>query len=118
MGNINNNKEKEKEDKNEISIENENNNVNNNLNHVNNIIYYDPFSTDNIIRKIKLKFWNYFVFDIIEKNLINKNIRFKKFSPHFLRNFKKKYNKRILKMKISDILYEQEISFGFNHNNR
>ena len=63
-------------------------------------------------------FWNYFVFDLIEKNLINKDIRFKRLSSHFMHNLRRKDNERFLKMKISDIIYEQGISCKYSTFNK
>ena len=62
-----------------------------------------------------MKFWNYFVFDIIEKNLINKNIRFKMFSSCFIYNIRRKDYERMFKMKISDNLYGQRINISYTH---
>ena len=106
-------KEDKEDDKTETPTKNENNNPNNNLNNSNNNIYHRRFSIDNIFVKIKYSFWNRFVFDIIEKNLINKNIRFKKFSLRFPLILRRKEQERMLKMKISDIIYEQNTS-SFN----
>ena len=67
------------------------------------------YDKDNIIRKIKFYFFH-FVFELIHKQLINKDIRLLKISYRAKNDLTYKGNERLLKMKISDILYEQEIS--------
>ena len=67
------------------------------------------YDKDNIMRKIKLYFFR-FVFELIHKQLINKRIRLLKISYRAKNDLAYKGNERLLKMKISDILYEQEIS--------
>ena len=59
--------------------------------------------------KLKLNFFRY-IFDLIHKQLINKDIRLLKISHRANNDLTYKNNERLLKMKISDILYEQEIS--------
>ena len=124
MGNINNYNEKVKDEQinNEFSIENESISFNNNLYYYNNIEYkekknkgryHSSSSIENINMKIKSSFWSHFVFDLINKNLIDKKIMFIKLSYFFIIDLKGKAKERMLKMKISDILYEQKISPRF-----
>ena len=129
MGNYNNNKKEENEDKNkEISLQNINNNqINNhteNLTQENNINEniqrrrkHTLFRLDNIIKRINSCFFR-FMIDFLNKHLIKKNFHFK------LLNYRNLYCtmkeiERLLKMKISDIIYEKEISLKYldkNHN--
>jgi len=69
----------------------------------------DKYNKDNIMRKLKFFFFRY-IFDLIHKQLINKRIRLLKISSRAKNDLAYKGNERLLKMKISDILYEQEIS--------
>ena len=66
-----------------------------------------PLRKDIINRKLRNTIFR-FIFDFINKNLINKSLILNKFSFRFLFNSEKKFNERLLKMKISDIIYEQE----------
>ena len=68
-------------------------------------IYVRKFTKDNIMRKLKGYFFNYII-DLIRKKLINKDIRLKKISYRAESDLTYKNNERLLKMKISDILYE------------
>ena len=70
---------------------------------------HSKYSKDNIMRKLKCVFFRY-IFDLIHKQLINKDIRLLKISHRAMKDLAYKGNERLLKMKISDILYEQEIS--------
>ena len=70
---------------------------------------HSKYNKDNIMIKLKLYFFR-FVFDLIHKQLINKDIRLLKISHRANIDLAYKGNERLLKMKISDILYEQEIS--------
>ena len=70
---------------------------------------HSKYNKDNIMIKIKLNFFRY-IFDLIHKQLINKDIRLLKISHRANNDLAYKGNERLLKMKISDILYEQEIS--------
>ena len=65
--------------------------------------------------KLKRYFFNYII-DLIHKQLINKNIRLKKISRRKMGDLIYKNNERLLKMKISDILYEAENITIFNDN--
>ena len=76
-------------------------------------IYVRKFTKDNIMRKLKRYFFNY-IFDLIHKKLINKDIRLKKISFRAESDLTYKNNERLLKMKISDILYEAENITRFN----
>ena len=129
MGNHNNNKKEENEDKNkEIPLQNINNNqINNhteNLTQENNINEniqrrrkHTLFRLDNIIKRINSCFFR-FMIDFLNKHLIKKNFHFK------LLNYRNLYCtmkeiERLWKMKISDIIYEKEISLKYldkNHN--
>ena len=76
-------------------------------------IYEREFTNDNIMRKLKCYFFNYII-DLIHKQLININIRLKKISCRKMGDLAYKDNERLLKMKISDILYEAENITRFN----
>ena len=81
---------------------------------------HSKYDKDNIMIKLKLNFFRY-IFDLIHKQLINKDIRLLKISHRAIIDLAYKGNERLLKMKISDILYEQEISPKYrinmkNHN--
>ena len=76
-------------------------------------IYEREFTKDNIMRKLKCYFFNYII-DLIHKQLININIRLKKISRRKMGDLTYKNNERLLKMKISDILYEPENIKIFN----
>ena len=70
---------------------------------------HSKYYKDNIMSKLKCVFFR-FVFELIHKQLINKDIRLLKISHRAMKDLTYKNNERLLKMKISDILYEQEIS--------
>ena len=70
---------------------------------------HSKYDKDNIMIKLKLNFFRY-IFDLIHKQLINKDIRLLKISYRAKNDLTYKGNERLLKMKISYILYEQEIS--------
>ena len=77
------------------------------------------FSLDNIIRKINSCFFR-FMIDFINKHLIKKSFHFKLVKPRY-KLYTKKEIERLWKMKISDIIYEKEISLKYirldkNHN--
>ena len=129
MGNHNNNKKEENEDKNkEIPLQNINNNqINNhteNLTQENNINEniqrrrkHTLFRLDNIIKRINSCFFR-FMIDFINKHLIKKSFHFKLVKPRY-KLYTKKEIERLWKMKISDIIYEKEISLKYldkNHN--
>ena len=71
------------------------------------VIHHRLFSKDNMIMKFKLYIFR-FIFDSINKNLISKSLILKRLSYRLVCNLNKKFNERLLKMKISDIIYEQE----------
>ena len=78
---------------------------------------------NNIINKINAHFFNTFIIDLIKNNSIKKDISLKKLSHNFIAKLNKKNTERLLDMKISDILSEQEISpkYGIyfkDHNRR
>ena len=129
MGNHNNNKKEENEDKNkEIPLQNINNNqINNhteNLTQENNINEniqrrrkHTKFSLDNIIKRINSCFFR-FMIDFLNKHLIKKNFHFGLVNRRYLCCTMKEIE-RLWKMKISDIIYEKEISLKYldkNHN--
>ena len=66
-------------------------------------------SEDNIINKIKGAFFN-FIRDIIKKHSINYKINLKKLPREFISDLNKHLNETLWKMKISEILMNQEIS--------
>ena len=80
---------------------------------------YTLFSLDNIIKKINSCFFR-FMIDFINKHLIKKSLHFKLVKPRY-KLYTKKEIERLWKMKISDIIYEKEISLKYirldkNHN--
>ena len=54
-----------------------------------------------------------FIYDIINKHLISKSLILKRLPIRLVCNLNKKFNERLLKMKISDIIYEQENNIIF-----
>ena len=70
-------------------------------------------SNDNIINKIKGGFF-YFIRDFIKKHSINNKIELKKIPSEFIANVTKKTNEKLWKMKISEILMNQEISTKYS----
>ena len=72
------------------------------------------YSKDNIMSKLKCVFFRY-IFDLIHKQLINKDIRLLKISYRANNDLAYKGNERLLKMKISDILYEVGNTTIFNN---
>ena len=79
---------------------------------------HNQFCDDNIINKIKGYFFNGFVRDFIKKNSINEIVEIKKLPNKFISDLTKEKNERLYKMKISDILYEEEISTKYSTFNR
>ena len=74
---------------------------------------HSKYYKDNIMRKLKCVFFRY-IFDLIHKQLINKDIRLLKISYRANNDLAYKGNERLLKMKISDILYEVGNTTIFN----
>ena len=75
------------------------------------------FRLDNIIKRINSCFFR-FMIDFINKHLIKKSFHFKLVKPRY-KLYTKKEIERLWKMKISDIIYEKEISLKYldkNHN--
>ena len=70
---------------------------------------------DNIIHKIKSFFINSFLIDFIEKHSNKKNIKLKKIYGGFINNLKKNENLALFNMKISDIFYEEKISYKYTN---
>jgi len=79
---------------------------------------HNQFCDDNIINKIKGYFFNGFVRDFIKKHSINEIVEFKKLPNKFISDLTKEKNEKLYKMKISDILYEEEISTKYSTFNR
>ena len=78
---------------------------------------HNKFSSDNIINKLRVYFFH-FVRDVIKKNSINEIIYFKKAVNDVIANLKKDKNDKMHKMKIKDILSEQEISSKYKTYNK
>ena len=76
-----------------------------------------PIRKDNMIRKLKLSIFR-FIFDFINKHLISEDIILKKLSLRIVLNVTKKFNERLLNMKLSDILYEQKDNIILDDYNR
>ena len=79
------------------------------------------FNYNNIINKINAHFFNSFIIDLIKNNSIKNDVLLKKLSHNFITKLNKKNTERLLNMKISEILCEQEISSKYtnhikNHN--
>ena len=70
---------------------------------------------NNIIKKINAFFINKYIIDLIKKNSINNDISLKKLSHIFIYKLYKHNTERLLDMKISDILIEQDISSKYTH---
>jgi hypothetical protein len=75
-------------------------------------------SEDNIINKLKGKFFNHFIIDFIKKNSISKKCYIKKIPNKFISDLNKNRNERIYKMKLKDILCEQVISTKYKLSNK
>ena len=78
---------------------------------------HNKFSSDNIINKLRVYFFH-FVRDVIKKNSINEIIYFKKAGNDIIANLTKDKNDKMHKMKIKDILSEQEISSKYKTYNK
>ena len=78
-------------------------------------VYHDKFSKDNIIRKIKTKFFNY-MYDIINKNLKDKSNKINKLPSDFVANLNKDQNLKILGKTLKEILQSQKISTKYKKN--
>ena len=70
---------------------------------------------NNIIKKINAFFINKYIIDLIKKNSIKNDISLKKLSHIFIYKLNKRNTERLLEMKISDILIEQDISSKYTH---
>ena len=75
---------------------------------------HSKYSKDNIMRKLKCVFFRY-IFDLIHKQLINKDIRLKKIFHRTVLDLRYENNERLLNMKISDILCEEQNTSIFNN---
>ena len=73
------------------------------------------FSMHNTINKINTFFINKYIIDLIKKNSIKKDISLKKLSRNFIYKLNKRNIERLLDMKISDILIEQDISSKYTN---
>ena len=69
---------------------------------------------DNLMNKIKRNFLNTFIRKLIMINLINKGTEIKKLPKSFMEDVSKEKNEPLFKMKISEILCEQEISTKYS----
>ena len=78
---------------------------------------HNKFSSDNIINKLRVYFFH-FVRDVIKKNSINEIIYFKKAGNDVIANLTKDINDKMHKMKMKDILSEQEISSKYKTYNK
>lgn len=71
---------------------------------------------DNIINKLKGYLFNHFIIDLVEKNLLRKDIKLKKLpNKRFIADLKKKKNEELFKMKICDILRQEKISSKYSN---
>ena len=70
---------------------------------------------NNIIKKINAFFINKYIIDLIKKNSIKNDISLKKLSHIFIYKLNKRNTERLLEMKISDILIEQDISSKYTN---
>ena len=96
---------------NNINIESDNKDISINKNEKHNI-YWD----DNIINKIKGYLFNHFIIDLVEKNLINKDLQLKKLpNKTFIADLNKKKNEKLFKMKMADILCQEKISSKYSN---
>ncbi len=75
----------------------------------------DKNDKDNIIYKLKSKFFNSYIIDIVEENSINKDIYLKKLqTKEFTHDLSKINNEKLFTMKIKDILSEHPISTKYS----
>ena len=75
----------------------------------------DKNDPDNIIYKLKSKFFNSYIIDIVEENSINKDIYLKKLqTKEFTHDLSKINNEKLFTMKIKDILSEHPISTKYS----
>ena len=75
------------------------------------------YAKDNMIKRFKSYIFK-FIYDIINKHLISKSLILKRLSYRLVCNLNKKFNERLLKMKISDIIYEQKDNIILDDYNR
>ena len=113
--NLNNFEENGKQNNNfsiiNINIESDNKDISINKNEKHNI-YWD----DNIINKIKGYLFNHFIIDLVEKNLIKKDLQLKKLpNKTFIADLNKKKNEKLFKMKMADILCQEKISSKYSN---
>ena len=70
---------------------------------------HNKFSEDNIINKIKTKFFTYLL-DIINKNVKNESYKIKKLQTAFIANLNKDQNLKIFEKTLAQILLQEKIS--------
>ena len=87
------------------------NNINENIQRRRKYTQHSRFSLNNIIKRINICFFR-FMIDFINKHLIKKSFHFKLVKPRY-KLYTKKEIERLWKMKISDIIYEKEISLKY-----
>ena len=76
---------------------------------------HDKYCGDNIINKIRGRFFNSYIIDLVQKNSINNDIKLKKLpNKKFIADLNKEKNEKLYKMKMSDILSQQKISSKYS----
>ena len=76
---------------------------------------HDKYWGDNIINKIRGRFFNSYIIDLVQKNSINNDIKLKKLpNKKFIADLNKEKNEKLFKMKMSDILCQQKISSKYS----
>ena len=76
---------------------------------------HDKYCGDNIINKIRGRFFNSYIIDLVQKNSINNDIKLKKLpNKKFIADLNKEKNEKLYKMKMSDILCQQKISSKYS----
>ena len=76
---------------------------------------HDKYCRDNIINKIRGRFFNSYIIDLVQKNSINNDIKLKKLpNKKFIADLNKEKNEKLYKMKMSDILCQQKISSKYS----
>ena len=76
---------------------------------------HDKYCGDNIINKIRGRFFNSYIIDLVQKNSINNDIKLKKLpNKKFIADLNKEKNEKLYKMKMSDIQCQQKISSKYS----
>ena len=76
---------------------------------------HDKYCGDNIINKIRGRFFNSYIIDLVQKNSINNDIKLKKLpNKKFIADLNMEKNEKLYKMKMSDILCQQKISSKYS----